>query len=187
MIWPKRTDWIIVCSIVSVAMINFSLTGAMIPLWSVERLESPCVVKSIGNSDLELEDGRRIGLPFIKTLPRNNPLFEKAVSSGIEISPQGDAYGLMWQERSCGLDTYVWRKVRVNLSELAAALHPDGIDDSLIHPEAIAFIREHKSIDLTAPTASQRKLQLKNYERINLGWIHRQFEWSTVHPSKQPD
>ena len=153
------------------------LTGSPIPLWHIEHLNAPVVVRSISETHFILEDGRKVALPFIKELPQENPLFLASIADGIEVSPSGDMYGLMWSDRNCGNDPVVWRRLRTNLSLLAGALHPAGIDDSLIHPDAIAFIQEHKRIDLSIPSSSHRNLHLGGWDLLNMKAVQREFEW----------
>lgn len=153
------------------------LTGSPIPLWHIEHLNAPVVVRSISEMHFILADGRKVALPFIKELPQENPLFLASIADGIEVSPTGEVYGLMWLDRNCGNDLVVWRRLRTNLSFLAGALHPAGIDDSLIHPDAIAYIQENKRIDLSASSRSHRNRHLTVWDWSNMRGVQREFEW----------
>lgn len=152
------------------------VTGCPIPLWHLELLKDPLVVKTVGESELELADGRRFSLPFIKTLPPDQPLFQEAISRGVEIASDGEVFGLMWSDRGCGNDSCYWRRLRVNLSNLAAALYPEGIDDSLVHPDVIEFIQEHGRIATTPPSYSHRRLHLEVWDHVRMRSIRRDFE-----------
>jgi len=151
------------------------MTGSPIPLWHIEQLNDPFIVKTVGGLALELEDGRRISLPFIKTLPPNSPLFQEAISRGIEITPDGEVFGVIWLDRYCGNDPYYWRRVRVNLSDLAAGLYPEGIDDSRIHSDVISVIQERFQIDTAHPTRSHDSLHFSVWDHVRMRAIRREF------------
>ena len=165
-------------SFLLVAGCHTLLTGSPIPLWHVEQLNAPQIVKSVNESHLVLEDGREIALPFIKAIPQNNPFFQAAISSGIEICPAGEVYGLMWYDRMCGNDPVVWRRLRVNLSDLAAVLHPSGINDSIVHRDEIASIQENKQVILSSSGRSHRTYHLNGHVAINMRSVRRLFESS---------
>ena len=163
-------------SLLLVAGCHTLLTGSPIPLWHIDQLEAPRIVKSVSASHLELADGQNVALPFIKALPQDNPFFQEALSSGIEISPTGEVFGLMWLDRHCGNSPVLWRKRRVNLSELAAALHPAGMDDSIVHPDEIAFIQENWKITLAPSSRSHRTYHLNQMVLNSMRAVHRLFE-----------
>lgn len=147
-------------------------------MWHIEQLDAPQIVKSVTESHLVLADGREVALPFIKAVPRNNPVFQTAISSGIEISPAGEVFGLMWYDRMCGNDPVVWRRIRINLSDLAGVLYPGGIDDSIVHPDDIAFIQEHKQVILSSSGRSHRTYHLNGNVAVNMRSVRRLFESS---------
>ncbi len=175
--WRKSIRWIVVYPALALAGLLTMLTGSPIPLWHIEHLNAPVNVRSISKTHFVLDDGRKVALPFIKELPNENPLFLASIGDGIEVSPRGDVYGLMWSDRNCGNDPVVWRRLRTNLSFLAGALHPAGIDDSLIHPDAIAYIQENKRIDLSASSRSHRNRHLTAWDWTNMRGVQREFEW----------
>jgi hypothetical protein len=58
--------------------------------------------------------------------------------------------GLVRISRTCAnADPYVWIGRRMNLSDLAGFMDPDGIDDSIVLPEVIKFLKdnENRSLD----------------------------------------
>jgi hypothetical protein len=115
-------------------------------------------------------------LPLISTLPATNVLFIAALRDGVEVQDDGEVIGLLWVDRSCGLDPCIWRKDRINLSELAAGLYPDGIDSSVVHPEAIQLLAE---VDRIEPRTSHPD-RLKDYSLLHLRQIRRQFDHSCL-------
>ena len=64
----------------------------------------------------------------------------------------------------------------MNLSDLAGALYPAGIDDLRVHPDAIAFIQEHKRIDLSLPTRSHQNLHLSVWDGVRMRSIRQDYE-----------
>lgn len=118
-------------------------TGSPIPLWHIERLNHPVAVIAIGDDSLELQDGRNVRLPFMKKLPKGDPCFVKALARGVEVGPGGEVFGLIEPARECGNDPVIFYRKRINLSELAGMLDPDGIDDKRVHPEAIKEFKEN--------------------------------------------
>jgi hypothetical protein len=116
-------------------------TGSPIPLWHIERLKNPVAVASVENDALVLADGRRVPLPFIKKLPKDDPLFARVLSHGVEVGDRGEVIGLIDPRRMCGNDPVVFYRKRIDLSELAGVLDPDGIDDAIVLP---ALIQDYK-------------------------------------------
>jgi hypothetical protein len=138
----RRLRWVIY-SLLALAGCHFLLTGSPIPLWHIERLNHPVAVRSIGEDSLALQDGRQIRLPFIKKLPKADPCFTRAVTHGVEIADGGEVFGLIDPIRMCGNDPNIFYRVRINLSDLAGSLDPDGIDDAVVHPELIKEFKEN--------------------------------------------
>lgn len=142
---PIRRRWWI--KLVLAPLLLFSgchtlLTGFPFPLWHIERLNNPVVVSAIGSESLVLADGRQVRLPFIKKLPKDDPAFARAVSRGVEVGEDGKVFGLIEPRRMCGNDPVVFYRFRIDLSELAGSLDPDGIDDSIVHPGLIQHFKE---------------------------------------------
>jgi hypothetical protein len=150
------------------------MTGSPIPLWHVEKLVSPVAVKEVSADELLLEDGRHIRLPLISSLPKGNPLFLAAIREGVEVRDDGEVIGLLWVDRSCGNDPFVWTRYRINLSELAVALEPSGIDASIIPPAAIQWLAECDRIE---PRAAHPD-RLRDISLHHLRHIRGQFEYS---------
>ena len=174
--WRKRIRWIVLYPALILAGFHTLGTGSPIPLWHIEHLNAPVLVRSITKTHLHLEDGRKITLPLIKELPHDNSLFRAAISNGIEVGTSGQVHGLMWTDRSCGNDPVVWRRLRVDLSVLAAALNPVGIDDTHVHPDVIAFIQEHHRIDMSAPSRSHRNQHLSGWDWTRMRSVQREMD-----------
>jgi hypothetical protein len=121
------------------------MTGSPIPLWYTEWLDRPVAVKNVTEQSLILNGGRSVSLPFIKRLPRSDPVFLKALSYGVEVGRDGEVVGLITVHRYCGNDPFLWRTFRINLSDLAGYMDPDGIDDSIIPVAAIKELKEYES------------------------------------------
>jgi len=124
------------------------MTGPPIPLWYSERLEHPVVVKELTDHAIVLADRRSVSLPFIRRLPKNDPVFLKALKQGVELAGNGEVLGLIAVRRYCGNDPYVSRTYRINLSDLAGFMDPDGIDASIVPAEAIRDLNENESRSL---------------------------------------
>jgi hypothetical protein len=124
------------------------LTGSPVPLWHVERLDRPVAVEAVTEDALVLADGRRVRLPCIKRLPVGDPVFRLALRHGVEVSDRGEVFGLIDPPRTCGNDSVAFSRVRADLRELAGLLDPGGIDDSIVHPEAVQEIKNHGSRSL---------------------------------------
>ena len=139
--------WLLFYPLLIVGGCHMLLTGSPIPLWHIETLDAPVLVSAATEDHLVLQDGRTITLPFIKTIPHDNPLFKTAIANGIEITGDGEAFVLMWSDRSCGNDPVVWRRLRVNLSNLAGALEPDSIEAAALHPESLSHLKKHNQIE----------------------------------------
>jgi hypothetical protein len=145
-----RTAWrwagrLVVYPLLALAGCHMVITGSPIPLWYTERLDHPVLVKALTDKALVLVDGRRVALPFIKRLPRNDPVFLKALKHGVEVGADGEVVGLLKVHRMCGNDPFVWIGRRINLSDLAGFMDPDGIDDSIVHPDEIKLLKENES------------------------------------------
>jgi hypothetical protein len=121
------------------------LTGSPIPLWYTERLDHPVFVIRVTDRTLVLAEGRSVALPFMKRLPKNDPVFLKAMGHGVEVGRDGEVVGLLTVYLFCGNDPYHWQTKRINLSDLAGFMGPDGIDDSIVLLEEIKSLKENES------------------------------------------
>ncbi len=137
--------WLLVYPLLGLAGCHMLMTGSPVPLWYSDRLDHPVVVKSLTDKTLVLADGRSVSLPFIKRLPRNDPVFLKALKHGVEVGQDGEVVGLIRDYRTCGNDPFVWRDRRINLSDLAGFMDPDCIDDSIVPVEVIKDLKENES------------------------------------------
>jgi hypothetical protein len=140
--------WLLVYPLLGLAGCHTLLTGSPIPLWYTERLDHSVVVKELTDKGLVLADGRRVALPFIKRLPVNDPVFLRALKYGVEVGQDGEVVGILKVHRTCGNDPVWWMNKRINLSDLAGFMDPDGIDDSIVHPDEIKFLKENESRSL---------------------------------------
>ena len=52
------------------------------------------------------------------------------------------------KSHNCGNDPCHWYTKRINLSDLAGFMDPDGIDDSIVHPDEIKLLKENESRSL---------------------------------------
>ncbi len=140
--------WLFVYPLLGLAGCHMLLTGSPVPLWYSERLEHPVVVESLTDKTLILADGRSVALPFIKRLPRNDPVFLKAMKLGVEVGQDGEVVGLITVYPFCGNDPYHWYTKRINLSDLAGFMDPDCIDESIVLPDEIKDLKENESRSL---------------------------------------
>jgi hypothetical protein len=127
---------------------HFACTGSPIPLWHIEHLNDPVAVRQVTADALILDDGRRVPLPHVTKLPVDSPVFEAALKRGVEVAPDGSVYGLIRIFRGCGHDPVRYDVSRVNLSELAAALNPDGIEHAEKYPRDIQRLKARRSFQL---------------------------------------
>jgi hypothetical protein len=72
-----------------------------------------------------------------------------ALKHGVEVEKNGEVVGLITIYPYCGNDPYRWRSERINLSDLAGYMDPDGIDDSIVSVEVIRDLKvnENRSLD----------------------------------------
>jgi hypothetical protein len=165
--------WLLVYPLLGLAGCHMLLTGSPIPLWYTERLDHPAVVKEVTHTSLVLADGRSISLPFMKRLPKNDPVFLKAMEHGVEVGRDGEVVGLLKINRTCANgDPFVWFGRRINLSELAGFMDPNGIDDSIVHPDEIKWLKENedRSLDrhgLPANVIGKARRMRQIYEAAN--------------------
>jgi hypothetical protein len=174
--WKWRR-WLLLYPLLTVGGCHTLMTGSPIPLWHIEKLDAPVPVSTAAEHHLVLQDGRKITLPFIKTIPYDSPLFKAALANGIEITRDGEAYGLMWSDRFCGNDPVAWRRLRVNLSNLAGALSPEGIDPAFLHRETISFLAEHKRIDLSEMCSSHYRGHLTMWDGMKMRSVRKEFDY----------
>lgn len=172
----SASNWI-VGLLLALGLSHFLGTGSPIPLWHIEDLQNPGNVAVAAEEHLLLEDGRKLKLPHIHRIPHRAPLFRAAIQEGVEVSPDGEVTGLLWLRRYCGNDPYYWRRVRVNLTDLAGALDPDGIDPSLVPPDVVSFLLERDQIDEKAA----RSASLNQFDLSKMRRIRAQIEHSLKH------
>ncbi len=140
--------WFLVYPLLGLAGCHMLMTGSPVPLWSTESLDHPVAVAEVTDKTLVLADGRGVALPFIKRLPRNDPVFLKALEHGVEVGQDGEVFGLIRDHRSCGNDPFVWRDRRINVSDLAGFMDPDCIDAAIVPVEVIKDLKENESSSL---------------------------------------
>jgi hypothetical protein len=141
--------WLLVYPLLGLCGCHMLLTGSPIPLWYTEPLDHPVLVKEVTGRNLVLADGRSISLPFIKRLPKNDPVFLTALKDGVEVGQDGEVVGLVKINRTCANgDPFVWIGRRINLSDLAGLMDADGIDDLIVPPDAIKLLKENESRSL---------------------------------------
>jgi hypothetical protein len=140
--------WLLVYPALALSGCHMLMTGSPIPLWYTERLDRPVAIKNVTDQTLILADCRSVPLPFIKRLPKSDPVFLKALKHGVEVGRDGEVVGLITVRPYCGYDPFLWYTFRINLSDLAGYMVPDGIDDSIVPVAAIKDLKENESRSL---------------------------------------
>jgi hypothetical protein len=140
--------WLLLYPSLGFAGCHMLMIGSPIPLWYTERLDHPVPVKELTDKALVLADGRSVSLLFIKRLPVNDPVFVSALKHRVEVGQDGEVVGLLKVHRICGNDPFVWINRRINLSDLAGFMDPDGIDDSIVPAEVITDLKENEGRSL---------------------------------------
>lgn len=151
------------------------LTGSPIPLWYIEELENPEQVVAVTDTELILADGAHVKLPRIGRMPTDDPVFTEAIERGVEVRSDGEVIGLIRVQRVCGNDPIVYRRVRVNLSDLAAVLNPSGIAPGLLPPDVLR-LHEKRLSENTHPVRVDAYL----FARMHL--LRRDIERATGQP-----
>ena len=118
------------------------MTGSPIPLWYIEELQNPAKVLAVSDTSLTLEDGSEVELPYIQEIPESHGLFLKALKHGVEVRDDGEVFGLLNLRKLCGNDPVAYRRVRVNLSDLAGVLQPSGLNPEIVPEEMVSFFEE---------------------------------------------
>jgi hypothetical protein len=176
----KWLRWLLLYPVLIVGGCHTLMTGSPIPLWYIEKLDAPVSVAAASDDNLILHDGRTITLPFIKKIPHENPLFRAAIADGVEVTNDGEAFGLMWSDRFCGNDPVVWRRLRANLSNLAGALNPEGIDPAFLHPDWKSFLVERIRIDMSQ--SSHKRGHLTMWDGMKMRNVRREIDyWAGEH------
>jgi hypothetical protein len=182
----KWLRWLLLYPLLIVGGCHTLMTGSPIPLWYIEILDAPVSVSAASDDRLILQDGRTITLPFIKTIPHRNPLFKAAVANGIEVTSDGEVFGLMWSDRFCGNDPVVWRRMRVNLSNLAGALNPEGIDPAFLNPDWKSFLAERIRINPLEMRSSHDRGHLEAWDWMKMRNIRKEFDYWAEQYKKDP-
>ncbi len=104
-----------------------------LPIWieTGESLLEPRKVRSIEDDALVLADGTRLPIPHVTKIPATVPLLKAAVSDGVEINPNGDVIGLLWERQMCGMTAISRHRRRINLTHLVAAIAPELLKSKL--------------------------------------------------------
>ena len=137
--------WLLVYPLLGLAGCHMLMTGSPVPLWYTEQLDHPVAVNEVTDKSMILADGRSVSLRFIKRIPKADPVFLRALKHGVEAGRDGETFGLITVYPYCGNDPYRWYTFRINLSDLAGYMDPDGIDDSVVHPDEIRWLKENES------------------------------------------
>lgn len=111
------------------------------PFTHVESLRHPLAVAAIKDDSLILEDGSRKTLALVNRLPKDDPIFLAAIKNGVEIDRDGNAFGLLTIYPSCGMTFERYSTIRVDLRDLAVALDPTRLDESVVSPEMIQYFK----------------------------------------------
>jgi hypothetical protein len=169
---PRKTWWrplrrFVLYPVLVIGVINLVLTGTPVPLWHLESLHNPVEVNLITEKHLVLVDGQELTLPNISEIPADDRLFQASIADGVEVDPKGNVFGLVRVDRNCGNDPTIWRRLRINLSHLAGAIHPLGIDQNVVPPDVLEFFHEQYRINsITGRSHEQLHLELDDLRRI---------------------
>jgi hypothetical protein len=140
---PRRGRRILLFALIGLSAFHFFGTGSPIPLVWIERLEDPVRVVSKTKNALVLADGREVRLPFIKSLPAQDPRFDAVLARGVEVQPSGEVCGLIQERPSCGMHPYWYMLVRINLTDLIGAMDAACVDDAKVVPQEIQYLKEN--------------------------------------------
>jgi hypothetical protein len=102
------------------------LVSFLITRQHIDELDNPKTVSQIYPHGILLQDGTLVELPYITEMPVKSPVFQAALKHGIEINQDGNVYGILKLWHYCGNDPIRLDLRKVNLSDLAAFLHPKG-------------------------------------------------------------
>jgi hypothetical protein len=97
-------------------------TGHWFPVRQIETLVNPIEVKGWTAAGLDLSDGRSVALLGVEALPIQSSVLSEVVRQGVEITPDGQVYGLVKVHHWCGNDPVREHLARVNLSDLLVFL-----------------------------------------------------------------
>lgn len=101
------------------------LTGSPIPLWVVDKLNSPKAVASIENDLIKTINGEILPLPKAELLGEHFRLSEDVLKNGVELTPSGEVFGLIRVHHWCGNDPVRYHLARVSLMSLVTMLECD--------------------------------------------------------------
>lgn len=174
--WWRGVRWFVLYPVLVFCLFHGLLTGSPIPLWHLESLDNPVEVSSITERQLVLGGGTKLSLPYIEEIPVDDRLFRAAISEGIEIKPDGNVIGLIWVDRICGNDPYVGRRLKVNLSYLAGAINPLGIDDDIVPRDVQEFFLDRRIDSKTG--RSHKRQHLDSFDFTKIRRIKEQIEYS---------
>ena len=127
-------------------------------------------------------------LPLVKRLPADDPLMLAAIEYGVEIADDGKVFGLLYMNRTCGNDSCIWNRRRVNLASLAAILSPENIDELTVRPEVIEVILDQDS--WSAPDVRPRRYdegRIDIYDKIRMHRIEEELDYAFKHQKKPGD
>jgi hypothetical protein len=106
--------------------IGFVLSLLPITRQHIDELDNPKTVSQIYPHGILLQDRTFVELPNITEIPVKSSVFQAALKQGIEMNQDGNVYGILKLWHSCGNDPIRLDLRKVNLSDLAAFLHPNG-------------------------------------------------------------
>jgi hypothetical protein len=76
----------------------------------------------------------------------------------------------------------MWRRVRVNLSDLAGALHPEGIDPAFLNPDWKLFLDERMRIGLSRWRSSHDRGHLTMDDGLKMRKVRQEIDyWVEAH------
>lgn len=169
----KYFYWLGLYPLIGLCSLHLLMTGSPIPLWHIESLDSPIKVSKAKSDVLLLENGSSLKLPNINTIPHTNPLFQAAISEGIEVDPEGKVFGLLWMSQYCGNDPIKWRRLKVNLAELSGLLKPDGMSEEILPVSELNFFQERTD----SLQSGRRGLKISVFDNIQMRQIRKLIEY----------
>jgi hypothetical protein len=137
---PAWVHWL--CAIPVVLVVLSALPLVVRPFRYAERLNHPVAVAGVTQEALRLADGTLLRVPYIRRIPRNDPVLGAVLERGVERDSQGKVHALLTVYPTCGMTLYRHYTYRVNLGHVIAALDPTALDEPRIPPEEIRSLSD---------------------------------------------
>ncbi len=149
-------------------LLHMILTGCPIPLFHIERLVNPKMVKRCNGINFVFETGEEHPLPLVSYIPTNE-VFVVAMENGIEVATNGRCYGLLTLRHWCGNDPVRYDRRRIDLSCLAILIDPNCLQtqlyDNVNIGQMVRYIEKHND---RVNRLHKRGWDLNNYLLLDL-------------------